>query len=125
MDNLSPNQIKQMIELLQNMLPQTQEQPADSGMDKEQDANNIKTKKPRKNKKGSFVNEFENMQEFKLHKEDVEVDKRLKQFPTTARTRRYNAKEVQCRVCGRKDKVHPMFANDGRYKCNNCSRASG
>lgn len=111
-NNLSEDQIKQMIALLQNMLPNTQ-----------QDAI-VKPKKTRKktNKNSTESNnKFEQMQEYFLHKEDSEIDKKLSKFPPVPRTRRFEPVSVICMVCGKKDSVNPSIIESlDRYKCNKC-----
>ena len=119
-DSMSPNQIKQMIAMLKQMLPEddtTEEQPT-------QKSGPIKTrdKKPRQTE-----NKFESMMEKHLHKEDIEIDKKLKKYEPTPRIRTFDPLKVTCRVCGKSDKINPALLQDSpeRYKCNNCARSAG
>jgi hypothetical protein len=135
MDKLSPNQITQMIEMLQSMLEQTSstdEVKTKEVVDTEEE---FVVKKKRgaakqnpfgsKKKKKKFVNSFNDMDEFKMHKEDVEIDKKLQKFPVTSRSRKYVPVTAQCRICGKQEKINPAFMHEGRYKCNNCSQGAG
>lgn len=118
MDNLSPNQIKQMIELLQKMLPEEE--------------NNTKTINPNpiktiNRRPVQTENKFDKMMESHMHKEDIEIDKRLRKYEPTPRVRSFDPIDVTCRVCGKKDSINPTLLSDSidRYKCNNCSRSAG
>lgn len=118
MDNLTPDQIKQIIQMLQSMLPaepvttETQEKPKPIAS-----KSNTKT----------FINKFDQMQEAHLHKEDIAVDKVLSVYGPTPRTRHFDPIDVQCRVCGKKESINPNMLHDApsRYKCNDCSRSPG
>ena len=119
-DSMSPNQIKQMIAMLKQMLPEddtTEEEPV-------QKSSPIKTRdrKPRQTE-----NKFESMMEKNLHKEDIEIDKKLKKYDPTPRVRHFDPVEVVCRVCGKRESVNPSLLSDSvdRYKCNNCARSAG
>jgi len=122
MDNLSPEQIQQMIAMLQNMLPDNETEPAS---EQQTSVNPIKTvnRKP----KQSTVNKFDQMMEASLHKEDIEIDKKLAKYDPTPRVRRFQPLDVVCRVCGKRESVSPNLLSDSpdRYKCNNCSRGAG
>lgn len=89
----------------------------------------IKTKgTSRKRSKGKYVNKFDKMSEFQLHKEDTKLQEKLSQIPPVARQREEKAQiEVTCRVCGRREKISPslIFDNVSRYKCNNCCTQAG
>ena len=66
------------------------------------------------------------MPECGMHKEDVEIDKKLQKYPPTARNRPVNFIDVRCRVCGKHDSVSENLVDSAeRYKCNNCSRSPG
>lgn len=127
MDNLSPDQIKQMIAMLQAMLPENDEKQIDSDT-KPQKSATIKTVSPRQvNKTNGFVNKFDGMTEARLHKEDKEIDRVLSVYAPTPRTRSFDPINVTCRVCGKKDMINPSMLSDSpsRYKCNNCARSPG
>ena len=122
MDNLSPEQIQQMIAMLQNMLPTNNEEPVE---EEKSSSSPIRTvdRKP----KPSTVNKFDQMMEANLHKEDIEIDKKLAKYDPTPRVRRFQPLDVVCRVCGKRESVSPNLLSDSpdRYKCNNCSRGAG
>ena len=122
MDNLSPEQIQQMIAMLQNMLPSNNEEPVE---EEKSSSGPIRTvdRKP----KPSTVNKFDQMMEANLHKEDIEIDKKLAKYDPTPRVRRFKPLDVVCRVCGKRESVSPNLLSDSpdRYKCNNCSRGAG
>lgn len=110
-NNLSPDEIKQMILLLQNMLPEK--------------SNNVK--KPRKKTQPKIknktinLNKFDEMKEYHLHKEDSEIDKKLSKFPLVPRTRKFQPVSVICIGCGKKEKVSSSILDSPeRYKCNKC-----
>lgn len=128
MDNLSPDQIKQMISMLQAMLPQDTIAESEHELTPKQ-TGTIKTVSPRQvNKTGNFVNRFDEMMESKLHQEDRSIDQALSVHSPTPRNRRsFDPINVVCRVCGRKDTVNPSILSDSpsRYKCNSCSRSPG
>jgi len=74
----------------------------------------------------AFSNKFSDMPESKMHKDDSIIDKKLNRLPPSQRTRRYEPISVSCRVCGRKEKVNPVFVESSeRYKCNKCSTSAG
>jgi lysyl-tRNA synthetase class I len=110
-NNLSPEQIQQMISMLQSMLP-TETKPKTKRNNKK---NSVTTKKPKRH------NKFEDMQEFALHKEDCEIDKKLSKFPPVPRTRHFEPISVVCMMCGKSEKVSPNIVDSiDRYKCNKC-----
>jgi len=121
MDNMSPEQIKQMISMLQAMLPSEgqapeEEKPYSNSAIK---SRNIDTKNKKKNK-------FTEMAEFAMHKEDIEFDKKVTKLPPVPRTRQFVPVEVKCRVCGKTEKVNPSILDSiDRYKCNKCSSMAG
>jgi hypothetical protein len=135
MDKLSPNQITQMIEMLQSMLEQASstdevktKEAVDTGEEfvvKKKQKDSAKQNPFSKKKKKKFVNSFDDMNEFQMHKEDVEIDKKLQKFPVTSRSRKYVPVTAQCRICGKQEKINPAFMHEGRYKCNNCSQGAG
>jgi hypothetical protein len=127
LENLAgnPEQIKQLIFLLSSMLPKDQANVADQDPPEEPESV-IKTKKVRQDKK-RYVNKFLAMPESKMHKDDVEIDKKLQRFPPTARNRESTLVEVTCRVCGKTEEIASLLASEsrGRYKCNQCSTSPG
>lgn len=91
--------------------------------------NKIKTRKSPVQKSG-FVNEFESMPEFHMHKEDTQIDKKLwSKLKPTKRKEKYTPVNVRCRVCGKEEDVNPAILinnnKEGRYKCNDCSSSPG
>lgn len=121
MADLTPEQIKQMITMLQNMLPATTEQSEETPINK----NVIKTSNKRPRVSG--VNKFDEMAEKRMHKDDIEIDKKLNKYGPTPRTRKFKLIQVTCRVCGKTDSINPVLLYDtpDRYKCNNCSGSAG
>lgn len=133
----NPEQIKNLISLLQALLPTEQESTkTKSKTRKKSNKNpeetlhsefnmNIKTKNKRAIHQGK--NKFDSMNEFSMHKDDCIIDKKLtKQLPV-ARTREFEPIPVVCRICGKKENVSPSLVSEGpaRYKCNNCSTQAG
>ena len=120
----NPEQIKNLIDMLQSLLPkEVESQPAST-------SNNIKTKSRGRKRSADnevTINKFERMPEFRMHKEDIKIDKMLSQNPPTARVREFNLIDVVCRVCGKKESISPglLFESPSRYKCNNCSTSAG
>ena len=85
-----------------------------------------KTTSPKSTVKKKNLNKFEKMAEFAMCKEDVEIDRKIKKPPPTARNRPFDYVKVQCRICGKKDKVAPALVESiERYKCNKCSTGAG
>lgn len=138
----NPEQIKNLILLLQSMLPDTTDPvPATKKKRKkksvkqqdqkiEDSSSSFNTKIKTKNKRSpqpSSINKFEKMNEFSMHKDDREVDKKLAKHPPVARTRDFEPVSVICRICGKKEDVSPALVYEGpsRYKCNNCSTQAG
>ena len=119
-DSMSPNQIKQMIAMLKQMLPednQETEEPVQKSP--------IKNKSSRRPQQTE--NKFDQMMEAHLHKEDIAIDRQLKKFDPTPRIRSFDPIDVVCRVCGKKESINPALLQDTpeRYKCNNCARSAG
>lgn len=128
-----PEQIKGLITVLQALVDS---QKVESTIDKEPTAKKTKTTKKKKQntakaKKSvdsdNHKNRFLDMPEMNLHKEDVEIDKKLHKFPPTPRTRRFQNVKVVCRVCGKSESINPSYITmeKDRYKCNKCSGAAG
>lgn len=118
-DSMSPKQIKQMISMLKQMLPED-----DNEEPEKQQPEPIRTvhRKPIQTE-----NKFDQMMEAHLHKEDIAIDQKLKKFDPTPRIRSFDPLKVVCRVCGKKDEINPATLTDSadRYKCNNCARSAG
>lgn len=134
----NPEQIKLLISMLSSLLPEANEEPAPvknpapiraKKPAKKQRTNNfdgttVKTKKSKSRSSG--VNYFDSMPEKNAHKEDVEIDKKLSRYPPTTRREKVTMLQVQCRSCGKKEKVSPsMLLDQERYKCNKCSSSAG
>lgn len=122
----NPEQIKQLISLLSSLLPSENTKKTATAEDADEPNSAIKTKKVRQNKKKS-VNKFLNMPEANMHKDDIEIDKKLQKFPPTARNRPSSLVSVTCRVCGKSEEIPTVLASEsrGRYKCNQCSTNPG
>ena len=123
LNNLDPDQIKGLISLLQGLLPNE----VNSGTTKKGSSKKTNTvRSNNKNNKIKSSNKFDQMAEFRMHKEDVAVDKKLSKFPPVPRTRQFMPIEVICRVCGKKEKVNPgVVESIDRYKCNKCCSSNG
>lgn len=120
----NPETIKQLISLLQQLVTDT-----DSG-DNSKTIETPKSKTKKTNKKSqtkSSNNKFENMPEYRMHKEDANIDKVLSKHPPVARMREFDPVSVVCRVCGKKEIVNPALVFEGaaRYKCNRCATSAG
>jgi hypothetical protein len=123
----NPEQIKTLISMLSSLLDsnnptEPEEPPAPS---------KIKTKRKKINQKNvgsdSSKNLFLDMPEINMHKEDVEIDKKLTKYPPTKRNRKVSLVKTTCRVCGKTEEISSnlLFDTPDRYKCNKCSRAAG
>lgn len=114
---LDNEDIKQLIAILQKGLT-------------EKDHEDIKetqkvNKKVLKNK-SERNNLFEKMSESSMHKDDVAIDRKLKKFPPTERSRSYTPVNAKCRVCGKQEQVNlSLVESIERYKCNKCSTSAG
>lgn len=118
----NPEQIKLLIAMLQQMLPQEQQNNSN-----QVDESIIKTKSIRSDKINSRPNKFLDMPEKNMHKSDSAIDKKLCINPPTPRSRKFIPISVVCRVCGKSEKVNPAIVPEpkDRYKCNKCSATSG
>ena len=126
MDNLSPQQIQQMIQLLQSMLPepsfdQTDDADEVQTVKKQKTAIKPKAKKTKKERE----NKFDEMNEKFMHKEDIAIDRKLITQPPVPRARKFKMVDAMCRVCGKKEKVNPVLITESGYKCNKCSGSPG
>lgn len=133
--NLNPQQIQQMIQLLQAMLPAAGQSPTTSS-----EATNLEPmpkRKPRKKTANSSThnikskpvreNKFDQMAELNMHREDIAVDKKLAIQPPVPRARKFRMVKATCRVCGKTEEINPVLITDSldRYKCNKCSAGAG
>lgn len=117
----NPEQLRNLIEILSSLLPEVEDSKT---QDYSKSKNSIKTNKLKA--KGSSVNLFDKMSEKNLHKEDIEIDKKLSKSLPTERNREFSHVELVCRCCGRKEKCNPTIVLDKtRYKCNKCSTSAG
>jgi hypothetical protein len=134
----NPDQIKNLIEVLQALLPKEQEdtesiiaESKTKSKNSTRSTSTIKTRggqKRRKSNGSEGLNKFESMSEFAMHKEDSAIDKVLSKIPPVARTRdEAEPVDVVCRICGKKERVSPslIFDSISRYKCNTCATQSG
>lgn len=116
---LDKEDIKQLIAILQKGLMD----------DVEEDLPKIKRKSgvtKTKNNKKKYQNKFEAMTEAGMHKDDVEIDRKLRKLPPTQRSRNYQPLKVRCRACGKEELVNPSLVESiDRYKCNKCSTSAG
>lgn len=130
-------QIKILISLLQKMVDNTDNNKTEKPdvVPKER-TTTIKTKnrkkindqsKEAKAKNNRSINKFESMSEFRMHKDDSLIDKKLSKIEPVARMREFDFIDVVCRVCGKKENIAPalLFDIPSRYKCNNCSTNAG
>jgi len=122
----NPEQIKNLITLLQQMLPTTAEENTEEQGSEEEFTAPLRTKGSRRKTKQA-KNKFVDMPERDMHKDDTIIDQKLARFPPVSRARPFELVEVRCRVCGKTEKVSPSLVFEGvdRYKCNNCSTSSG
>ena len=126
MNNLDPQQISQLISMLQKMLPT--EEPTKI---KKAKTTRKKSVGPIKSKKidteEARENKFLDMPERQMHKSDCLIDQKLNKFPPTPRARLFECVEVKCRVCGKTEEVSPKLLPESldRYKCNRCSSTEG
>ena len=121
----NPEQLKQLISLLQQMLP-SNEESEDSDVSDEF-SSVMRTKGQKSRSKTKHTNKFLSMRERDMHKEDTKIDKVLCKNGPVARTRDFSMIKVTCRVCGKTEEINPslLFDAPNRYKCNNCSTSAG
>jgi len=116
---LSEDDIRQLIAILSKGL--SDEQPAQKTRKTRKTTNNTKTTKTPAKK-----NQFEKMPEFSMCKEDLEFDKKIRKPAPSIRNRPFDFITVQCRVCGKQEKVAPSLVESiYRYKCNKCATGAG
>jgi len=120
---------KQLLTLLQRLVDNKDNKTSDN--DAEDDDAYIKETQPKRNskqktKKKKIINKFKDMPEANMHKEDIDIDKKLRKFPPTQRSRKYNPVNVKCRVCGKEESINPaLIESRDRYKCNKCCTTPG
>lgn len=112
---LDKDDIRQLIAILQK------------GLADDSDVVETKTERKRNTKpKKKSKNLFDTMTEASMHKEDIEIDKKLRVQPMTQRSRNYKPLKVRCRVCGKEEMLNPSLVESiERYKCNKCSTSAG
>ncbi len=116
----NPEQIKQLIGLLQSLLPS--EDLVNNKNKKQTRKPRAKKEKPIKKHENLVNNKFLQMAEANMHKDDLEIDKKLAKFPPTPRSRKFTTIEIRCRSCGKTEQVNAVLVHDkDRYKCNRCS----
>lgn len=127
MDNLSPDQIKAMISMLQTMLNSQVTEDQQNAEESENQPDILTNKSVKPKKSTNRQNKFNSMPEMNMHKDDVAIDKKLKVQPPVPRARPFKMLKVVCRVCGRNDEINPalLVESPSRYKCNNCSTSAG
>lgn len=121
----NPEQIEALITLLQSLLPDSEDQSEPDNVEPKKTTQRSKNVH-RQKKTEPRVNKFKSMPEFRMHKEDVEIDKKLAVNPRTPRERPISVVIMTCRVCGRKEETNAgLVISPDRYKCNNCSGKAG
>lgn len=125
----NPEQIKNLIQALQSLLPKDSDankDHEDASKDDDEFTAPLRTKGSRR-KMTKSKNKFVDMPEMNMHKEDVEIDKKLAKHPPVSRSRDFEMLDVVCRVCGKKETISPalLFDAPDRYKCNDCSTSAG
>jgi len=124
----NPEQIKQLISLLEALLPnknESDETPGPSGSEAVEDTSVTYATK-NKPKEKVHQNKFLSMPEINMHKEDRELDQKLAKHAPVARARDYEPVTVICRLCGKKERISPaLVESSSRYKCNKCSSSAG
>lgn len=127
MDNLTQEQIKEMISLLQGMLTKDESDGTNTTDTAKTSDSEYSLKTHNKKPRVSSVNKFDTMMESNLHKDDIEIDKKLAKYAPTPRLRKFQPITVVCRICGKKETISPALIHDNieRYKCNKCSQGAG
>lgn len=124
--SLNNDDIKQLIAILQRGLSDDNESVEENESLQEKPKKKKKPSATKPSTKSKFQNKFLDMAESNMHKDDVEIDRKLTKYPPTPRTRQFIPLSVVCRVCGRHEKVNPAIVESAdRYKCNKCSSSAG
>lgn len=119
---LDKEDIKQLIAILQKGLGDDLDDDNEEVLEPRPPA----TKNTKQKSKKKYKNLFEQMSESRMHKDDIEIDKKLSKFPPTQRARNYKPINARCRVCGKNEQVNPSLVESiERYKCNKCCTSSG
>lgn len=123
----NPDQIKQLIGLLQKLLPEDNTDDSSSLDNTEEFSTAMRTRGQRSRSKTKHNNKFLSMREKDMHKEDTKIDKILCKNGPVSRARDFSMIKVTCRVCGKTEEINPVLLFDApnRYKCNNCSTSAG
>lgn len=135
-NNLSEDNIKDMIALLSSMLEaKNQTNPNNTKKETNHIAtssikNKDKTRRRnirKQNPETQQRNLFDEMQEKTMHKDDRRIDELLSCTPPGPRTRKFSLIDVRCRVCGRQETISPALLHESidRYKCNKCCGGPG
>lgn len=120
---LNNDDIKQLIAILQRGLI---DEAGESEPEKPTKRTRVTKPKEAKKDKPRRVNMFDQMPEYKMHKEDVEIDRKLIKSPPTPRRDEFKPLKIACRVCGKTEAVDPsMIESVDRYKCNKCAISAG
>jgi len=124
----NPDQIKQLIGLLQQLLPKEEASDENSAIEQTEEFPSVmRTRGQKSRSKTKQNNKFLSMREKDMHKEDTKIDKVLCKSGPVSRSRDFSMIKVTCRVCGRTEEINPVLLFDApnRYKCNNCSTSAG
>lgn len=123
---LDKDDIKALISILQKGLQDDDDGEEEVSEEPQKSTSHKPTSSKKNTKKKSTKNLFDSMAESRMHKDDVEIDKKLNKLPPTQRSRNYKPASVKCRVCGKDEKVNPsLIESVDRYKCNKCSTSAG
>jgi predicted nucleic-acid-binding Zn-ribbon protein len=115
-----PKKIQELITLLSSLLP------SETDNTEAEEDSPIKSNSKKLNIKKKRTNKFADMPEANMHKEDIEIDKKLAKYPPSIRNRPVDFVEVSCRVCGKTELISANIVDSrDRYKCNNCSTSPG
>ena len=119
--SLNENDVKELINLLHKLLKKENDD-----VEEKPTKNQVKNSSPKQKNKTTFKNKFDTMPERNMHKEDIEIDRKLNKHPPTERMRKYKPITVKCRVCGKIEDVNSSLTEDpARYKCNKCCTIPG
>lgn len=127
LNDLKPDQIKDLISILSKLLPNEEAKAQKTTKQRKTKPKQSRTIKTNKSKaKSDGVNFFDTMREKDSHKEDTMIDQKLNKYPPTERNRQFEYITVQCRCCGKKEKINPgLLIEQDRYKCNKCAISAG
>ncbi|NBX98676.1 hypothetical protein EB118_19265 [bacterium] len=121
----NPEDLKKIIAILQAVvsLKDSDNEPETNDTKK----SNIKTKsRQRPPIERTGHNQFLDMPEQNMHKEDTAFQKKVSKHPPVPRSRPFTPISVRCRICGEVEEVNPtLVESPDRYKCNSCSGSAG